>query len=209
MPLQVEALTRLCGVAVGSLVNTALGIVPDDADVDETDQADAVAEIVEALKATTAFGWDTTEWNEVLSNIRAHVISSANEVSRLVLQTPVDAGERSDELDETSLAVSAVELEAHGVAVGAHARLIAERTGISSELVEILELAGLLHDAGRPNRAFSGGLIPKPGRLGSSPVQHASTSLGRYTQGGGMAQWRSPRGSVCSPGASLDGNARP
>ena len=161
VPLHAEALIRLCGVAVGSLVNTALGIVPDDADVDETDQADAVAEIVEALKATTAFGWDATEWNEVLSNIRAHVISSANEVSRLVLQTPVDAGERSDELDETSLAVSAVELEAHGVAVGAHARLIAERTGISSELVEILELAGLLHDAGKAEPRFQRWLDPQ------------------------------------------------
>ena len=176
MPLHAEALKRLCGVAVGSLVNTALGIVPDDADVDETDQANAVAEIVEALKATTAFGWDATEWNEVLSNLRPQVISSANEVSRLVLQTPVDAGERSDELDETSLTVSAVELEAHGVAVGAHARLIAERTGISSELVEILELAGLLHDVGKAEPRFQRWLDPRA----RSPRLLAKSSTPRH-----------------------------
>ena len=176
VPLQAEALKRLCGVEVGSLVNTALGIVPDDADVDETDQADAVAEIVEALKATTAFGWDATEWNEVLSNIRPQVISSANEVARLVLRTPVDSGERSDELDETSLAVSAVELEAHGVAVGAHTRLIAERTGISSELVEILELAGLLHDVGKAEPRFQRWLDPRA----KSPRLLAKSSTPRH-----------------------------
>ena len=176
MPLHAEALKRLCGVAVGSRVNTALGIVPDDADVDETDQANAVAEIVEALKATTAFGWDATEWNEVLSNLRPQVISSANEVSRLVLQTPVDAGERSDELDETSLTVSAVELEAHGVAVGAHARLIAERTGISAELVEILELAGLLHDVGKAEPRFQRWLDPRA----RSPRLLAKSSTPRH-----------------------------
>ena len=189
VPLHAEALKRLCGVAVGSLVNTALGIVPDDADVDETDQADAVAEIVEALKATTAFGWDATEWNEVLSNIRAHVISSANEVSRLVLQKPVDAGERSDELDETSLAASAVELEAHGVAVGARARLIAERIGISNELVGILELAGLLHDVGKAEPRFQRWLDPRT----RSPTLLAKSSTPRH-------RWAATRKAAGWPG---------
>ena len=161
VPLHAEALKRLCGVAVGSLVNTALGIVPDDADLDETDQADAVAEIVETLKATTAFGWDPAEWNSVFANTRPQVISAAHEVSRLALQKPVDSGERSDELDETSLAVSAVELDAHGVAVGARGRLIAERIGISSELVGILELAGLRHDVGKADPRFQRWLDPR------------------------------------------------
>ena len=161
VPLHAEALKRLCGVAVGSLVNTALGIVPDDADLDETDQADAVAEIVETLKATTAFGWDPAEWNSVFANTRPKVISAAHEVSRLALQKPVDSGERSDEFDETSLAVSAVELDAHGVAVGARGRLIAERIGISSELVGILELAGLRHDVGKADPRFQRWLDPR------------------------------------------------
>ena len=176
VPVHADALKRLCGVGVGSLVNTALGIVPDDADVDEADQASAVVEIVEALKVTTAFGWDETEWNEVLSKIQPRVISSANEVSRLVLQKPVDPGERSDELDETSLAASAVELEAHGVAVGAHARLIAERIGISSELVEILDLAGLLHDVGKAESRFQRWLDPQA----KSPKLLAKSSTPRH-----------------------------
>ena len=176
VPLHAEALKRLCGVAVGSLVNTALGIVPDDADLDETDQADAVAEIVETLKATTAFGWDPAEWNAVFSNTRPKVISAAREVPRLVLQKPVDSGERSDELDETSLSVSAVELEAHGVAVGARARSIAERTGISTELVQILELAGLLHDVGKAEPRFQRWLDPRA----RSPELLAKSSTPRH-----------------------------
>ena len=176
VPLHAEALKRLCGVAVGSLVNTALGIVPDDADVDETDQADAVAEIVETLATATAFGWDPAEWNSVFSNTRPKVISAAREIPRLVLQKPVESGERSDELDETSLAVSAVELEAHGVAVGARARSIAERIGISTDLVGILELAGLLHDVGKAEPRFQRWLDPRA----RSPKLLAKSSTPRH-----------------------------
>jgi len=161
VPLHGDALKRLCGVAVGDLVKVALGIVADDEDVDETDQAEAVAEIIEALKTTTGFGWEAAEWNEVVSIIRPQVISPANEVPRLVLGTPVDSRDRSDELDETSLAVSAVELEAHGVAVGARARFVGERIGISSELVGVLECAGLLHDVGKAEPRFQRWLDPR------------------------------------------------
>ena len=175
-PLHPEALKRLCGVAVGSLVNTALGIVPDEVDLDEADQVAAVAGIVEALKGATAFGWDPTEWSDVLSNIRPQVISSTNEVSRLVLQARADSGERSEELDETSLSVSAIELDAHGLAVGHHARLIAERTGVSSELVEILELAGLLHDVGKAEPRFQRWLDPRA----KSPTLLAKSSTPQH-----------------------------
>ncbi len=163
VPLDAEALRRLCGVAVGDLVNVALGIVADNEDVDEADKAEAVGEIVEALKTATAFGWEAAEWTEVASNIRPRVINATNEVSRLVLRIPADSGDRSEELDETSLAASAVELEAHGVAVGARARLVAERIGISAELVEILERGGLLHDVGKAELRFQQWLDPDGG----------------------------------------------
>ena len=176
VPLHGDALKRLCGVAVGDLVKVALGIVADDEDVDETDRDEAITEIVKTLKATTAFGWRAAEWHEVVSSIRPRVISAVNEVSRLVLRTPIDSGDRSDELDETSLAVSAVELEAHGVAVGARARLVAERIGVSSELVRVVESAGLLHDAGKADPRFQRWLDPD----GGSPNHLAKSSTPRH-----------------------------
>ena len=189
VPLHAEALKRLCGVAIGDLVNMALGIVADDEDIDETDRADAVREIVETLATATAFGWDEAEWNEVLANTRPQVISAAHEVPRLALQTPMDTGERSDELDETSLAASAVELEAHGVAVGARARLIAERIGISHELVGILDLAGLLHDMGKAEPRFQRWLDPRA----RSPRLLAKSSTPRH-------RWAATRKAAGWPG---------
>ena len=181
VPLNAEGLKRLCAVAFDDLVDVALGIA-DDEDVDEADQIAALEGIVETLKATTACGWEAAEWNGVVSNIRPQVISSANEVSRLVLQIAIDSGDRSDELDETSLAVSAVELEAHGVAVGARARLVAERIGIPNELVGILERAGLLHDVGKADPRFQRWLDPHA----RSPKLLAKSSTPRH-------QWTATR----------------
>ncbi len=179
VPLHADALKRLCGVAVRDLVNTALGIVPDDEDIDETEQANAVMEIVETLKTTTGFGWDEAEWNSVFSSVRPKVVSATKEVPRLVLRSPVDPEGRSDEFDETSLAVTAVELGAHGAAVGVRARVTAERIGVSSELVAILERAGRLHDLGKAEPRFQRWLDPQA----RSPTLLAKSSTPRHRWG--------------------------
>ena len=176
VPLHAEALKRLCGVEVADLVSVALGTVPDEEDVDDTDQIDAVAQIVETLQAVTAPGWEASEWNKVVSSIRPQVISAAKEVPRLALRAPELSGGQSDELDETSLDESAVELEAHGEAVGAFARLIAERIGISCDLMKILQLAGRLHDLGKSGTRFQRWLDP----LAISPKLLAKSSTPRH-----------------------------
>ncbi len=161
VPLDADALKRLCAVDAGELVDRALGIVADDEDVDETDRNAAVAAVLRTLGAATAPGWDAAEWRDLIADIRPDVITAANEVARLVLDTPGEAGRPSDELDETSLTPSAMELEAHGSAVATRARLIAERVGVSDEVIGVLERAGLLHDVGKAERRFQRWLDPK------------------------------------------------
>ncbi len=190
IPLHALALKRLCGVAVRGLVKTALGDVPDDEDLDETDQVNAVEEIVQALGSTTAFGWDDAEWSELLANLDRQVIQSEGEVSRLVLRQRTDAGDRNEELDEFSLAPGAVELGAHGEAVGARSRLIAKRVGLADELCEVIQLAGRSHDLGKSDPRFQRWLDPS----GASDklLAKSSTPAHRWAATRRVAGW--PRG---------------
>ena len=48
LPLDVEAIRRLCGKSLGGLVNRALGEVDDDQDLDEADRDEAVKQILAA-----------------------------------------------------------------------------------------------------------------------------------------------------------------
>ncbi len=160
IPLHAGALKRLCGVAVDGFVRTALGDVPDDEDMDDTARANAVTEIIQALKSTTPFGWDRTEWSEVLGDLERQAIQVADEVPRLVILQRTDAEDRSEDLDELSLAPSAVYLDAHGEGVGAWSRLIAERMGLAKELCDVIEIAGRLHDLGKADPRFQRWLDP-------------------------------------------------
>ena len=64
-----------------------------------------------------------------------------------------------------SLTPEAVELDEHGRAVGATARIIAERIGLSPTLTEVVERAGALHDIGKADHRFQRWLDPE----GSAP----------------------------------------
>ena len=157
LPLDVEAIRRLCGKSLGGLVNRALGEVDDDQDLDEADRDEAVKQILAALSEAPS-GWEQPEWDAVVGALERRVVTVANEVARLPM--PSAREPRSDELDEMSQADTAVELERHGVAVAARARSIAERIGILPELASVVERAGRLHDLGKADARFQRWLDP-------------------------------------------------
>ena len=167
LPLDTDAIRRLCGVEIGGLVDTALGAAEDDRDIDEEEQTEAVSEILAALGGTPApAGWEETEWTEFIARLRPTVLEPRNEVPRLPVEQPAREA-LNDEFDELSLGPVAVDLDSHGQAVGTRARRLAERIGLPDDLLEVVERAARLHDVGKADPRFQRWLDP---RHGSGPL---------------------------------------
>ncbi|MYA11037.1 MAG: type I-U CRISPR-associated helicase/endonuclease Cas3, partial [Gemmatimonadetes bacterium] len=147
LSLDGTAIRRLCGVEVTPQLEIALG--EDEADeLDQSDRDKAVAEILDALQAAESPpGWGDGEWDAFTHALRPVVERPRREVARLRVEASEPQRPGSDfgsENDELSLTPEAVELDKHGQAVGAMARIIAERIGLPSTLVEVVERAGAL-----------------------------------------------------------------
>ena len=188
LPLDTDAIRRLCGASVGALVNRALGIVADDEDLDDADRAEAVGQILEAIGAATPIGWDESDWRELIADLERRVVTMANEVPRLPRRVAREPS--SDELDELSQADTAVELDRHNDAVAARSRTIAERLGISSEMAAVVERAGRSHDVGKADRRFQRWLDPDGDH--AVPVAKSQMPRSRWTAARTAAGW--PRG---------------
>ena len=162
LPLNPMAIRRLCGIDAGSLIKTALGVGPDDEDLDPEEQRVALERILEDVAAVTPAWWKQSEWHDFLDALPRTIITTRNETARLQVVTPGPEwrGERSDEHDEFCLSRAATELDRHGEAVGARVRRIAERLGLARHLAEVAERAGLLHDIGKADLRFQRWLDP-------------------------------------------------
>lgn len=193
MPLNPDSIRRLCGVAAGELINKALGTAHDHEDIDKAEQAEAIAELIERLRGATPEGWDKSEWDAMVSGLKPEVVSANREVSRLPLKQPIPDELRIDELDERSLSRTgtARDLDLHGRAVGARSRTIAERIGIRSDLIGIIERAGRLHDIGKADRRFQRWLDPA-GEGGTAPIAKSDMPRSRWSTARAAAGW--PRG---------------
>ena len=190
LPLNAAAIQRLCGISIGGLIDRALGIAGDDEDIDEAGRDEAVEQILAAVAAATPAGWDQTEWDGLVAALSRQVITARNEVPRL----PRHAGggePHSDELDEVSLAETAVNLDLHCQAVAARSRSIAERLGIAADLAEVVERAGRLHDIGKADRRFQRWLDPDEKHGG---VRVAKSNMPRHLWDKARAAAGWPRG---------------
>ena len=163
LPLDAAAIKRLCGVEIGGLVDTALGVADDDRDVDEAERDEAVSEILATLGGAPApAGWEEEEWADFIERLRPRVLEPRDEVPRLLVAQPAREA-LSDEFDELSLRRPhvAVELDRHGHAVGARARRVAERIGLPDDLREVVGRAAALHDIGKADPRFQRWLDPR------------------------------------------------
>ena len=207
LPLDAVAIRRLANVEVGGLVNTIL-----QNDVDEPDEEESSAaldQLIETLRGTLPPKWDERSWGDFLSALGPAVTEAANEVPRLRRRSDDTSQVLYDEFDERSLAATAVELHAHGEAVGAQARAVAHRIGLAGDLAEVLRLSGLCHDVGKADDRFQQWL--RDGPVTQPLVAKSSMRRDRWAAARVAAGWprrRSARGVVCPAGDSVAGYRR-
>ena len=182
LPLSAKALLRLCGLSLGALVNTALGISEDDEEIDEAERDEALERILADLAEVTPQGWEETEWQDLLADLDRQILTARKEVPRLARRSGgSEILTLSDELDEVSLTDTAILLDPHGQAVAARARQIADRLGLSADLAEVLERGGRLHDIGKADRRFQRWLDPDEKQAG---VKVAKSNMPRHLWNG-------------------------
>ena len=154
LPLDAQAIDRLCGLHLGRLAAAALGIVEDADEGDEADQAQALQEILETIRRVPPpVGWKQDEWAGYTEALTPRLLQPRNEVPRLAVRRPAKEP-FSDDFDEFSLGPAAVELDRHGNAVGRRARRVAERLGVPRDLLEVVARAATLHDIGKADPRF-------------------------------------------------------
>ena len=161
LPLDSKAIKRLCGINLAESVRKALGNSTDELDeMDDIEREQVAHDIVEAIQdAEPPKGWDPVEWYEFTSSLEPRIVQARREVPRLKVSNP-KRETRIEEFDEMSLGNLAT-LDGHGKAVGVRAKAVAERIGLPANLVEVIELAGRLHDIGKADRRFQLWLDPK------------------------------------------------
>ena len=187
VPLDAAAIKRLCGLAVGDLVNRAIGTAADDQDPDQADRADAAAQIIDALVNTPVPpGWEQAEWEELTAALRPRVVTAWNEVPRLQKDS-APREPRSGELDELSSASADVELYGHGRAVAVRSLAIANKLGIPPDLAAVVERAALFHDLGKADRRFQRWLDPDGTR--AAPLAKSCMPRRHWSGARAVAAW--------------------
>ena len=160
LPLDAQAIERLCGLRLERWTAAALGAVDDEDQVDELDRTQALDEILAAIRdAEAPAGWEGEEWARYTHALTPRLLQPRNEVPRLPIRHP-RREMRNDDFDEFSIGPAAVELDRHGNAVGWRAQMIAERLGLPAELLETVARAATVHDIGKADPRFQRWLSP-------------------------------------------------
>ncbi len=193
LPLDRKAIKRLCEVELEPHVLAALETA-EDGDTDQEERSAAVATVLQQVRdAKTPDGWDDAEWAEFTQSLSLVVEEARHEVPRLRANVSGSTRPRSDlgsEFDELSLHSASVGLEEHGREVGAMARSIAGNIGLSDDLVDVVGLAGLLHDIGKADERFQRWLDPEGEQ--SALLAKSNTPRHRWEATRADAGW--PRG---------------
>ena len=188
LPLDAAAVRRLANVEVGGLIATILQHEADEPD--EEASTTALADMIETLRGVLPIGWSESSWRDFLNALDLAVLEPLSEVPRLRRRLDGTSDVLYDEFDERSLAAAAIELDAHGEAVGVQAFAVARCLGLSDGLADILRLAGQCHDVGKADVRFQQWL--RDGPVSQPLVAKSSMRRDRWSAARASAGW--PRG---------------
>jgi len=163
IPIDGDALNRIVEPLRGGIGRLVAEIVapPDDAD---TDLAEAGQRLLDALRSAVPRAVPEPEWAEGLTRLEPIPVHALGEPWRFMVAPAGDEGVASDELDELSLARSAIDLVAHGEAVRDRSADIARRLGVAPEVVDSAATGAWLHDVGKADPRFQRWLDPDNSR---------------------------------------------
>ena len=217
LPLDREAIIRLCQLdrdskhrslkaSISEDIRTVLGASQSDDESDSMDQERAKELAGDRILASirqvdVPSGWNTDEWKDFVDSLVAKVVEPANEVARFRAGSDkgkvADGEERkSDEFDELSMvrqssAISDRTLDRHCADVGMRACAIAERLGLPTDLRQVIERAGLLHDLGKRDERFQQWMDPDRKHKGIM-LAKSNIPANRWERARANANW--PRG---------------
>ena len=129
------------------------------------DEAVTVGEVIASMRACAPHPWlGDNEWQGFLGRLGTAVARPVDDVPA-VMPAPLShrwqtVAIRSDAFEELSFSAASHKLGDHLEAVGDAAARIADRLGLADPLVEVLRLAGRLHDLGKADPRFQRWLDP-------------------------------------------------
>ena len=185
LPLDAKAIGRLCRdksddfiSEVSEAVSTIRG--DEKEEPDEALASEAVHRLIALLRDRNAIGFERDEWHSFLDSLDPTPVRPAREIQRLATHTTAPSA-LVDESDEVSLcrflSRQAMELVAHGEAVGVRASETAAALGLSRTLADVIHDSGRFHDIGKADRRFQRSLNASSSVGGQDYVPLAKSSM--------------------------------
>lgn len=201
LPLDPQALMRLCGNGSGKIdagLSAALQGAQGDNE-EEPDEArirEAAETLISMLRDTPMAGFDPDQQSEFLDALDPTPVRPHNEVPRLEVHASEQTA-RFDESDEVSLCETlppdAMQLSAHGSAVGDRASRLAASLGLPAGMNDLISQAGDFHDLGKADRRFQLSLNPSArgsvDDLAYVPVAKSNMAKSRWSAARSDAGW--------------------
>ena len=161
LPLDAIAIGRLfrnrSDGSISEVSDAITAVLGDEEEPDNALAVEAADHLIALLRDQEVIGFERAEWNTFLDSLDPNPVRPPREIQRLETRARAPSA-LVDESDEVSLCWSlppqAMELVAHGDAVGARASETATTLGLPKALTDVIHESGRFHDIGKADNRF-------------------------------------------------------